>query len=232
MSDDMKINPEKIYTVSTAGRLLSVSPSTLRDLERRGKIACTRTPGGQRRFRGAELLRVREESISVSTKNPSTVSTATTDADAKLRHTWLGSWVARAQRELPADAPAETRLQLDADLERALRPLGPDSPAGDVERLVKSLIDRARRQMEEAREVAERRERKGQLLEDALAHLRRRIDALPTRVAGAAGSLERRHIRAILRDDLRAQLQKRFTGDEDWDQARDLADEVLAAWYV
>lgn len=70
------------------------------------------------------------------------------------------------------------------------------------------------------------------LRDHALAHLRRRIDALPTSVVGAAGSLQRRHVRASLRDQLQSILQKRFDGDEDWDQARELAEEVLAAWYV
>jgi excisionase family DNA binding protein len=232
MADDIEINRNRTYSVGTAARLLGLSASTVRNLERRGQLEAIRTPGGQRRFLGAELIRVREESISVSTKKPPTVSTATADADAQLRHVWLGSWVARAQRELAADAPADTRLRVAADLERVLRPFGPASLVGDVERLVKSMIDRAQHQTEEAREADERREMKGQLLEHALAHLRRSIDALRTRVAGAARSFERRHIHAILRDHLQSLLAKRFTGDEDWEQARELADEVLAAWYV
>jgi excisionase family DNA binding protein len=232
MADDRAIDRNCTYSVGTAARVLGLSPSTVRNLERRGQLDALRTPGGQRRFRGADLIRLREQSLSVSTKNPPTVSTAAADADAPQRHAWLGSWVARAQRELPADAPADTRLRLAADLERALRPFGPASVAGDVERLVQSLIDRARHQTEAAREADERRDMKGQLLELALAHLRQSIDALPTWIAGAARSFERRHLHAILRDRLQSRLVKRFTGDEDWDQARELADEALAAWYV
>lgn len=231
MADDMTIDRNRIYAIGLAARLLGVSPSTLRDLERRGQLEATRTPRGQRRFLGAELIRVREQSIGVFRKPP-TVSTASVDAEAQARHGWLGSWVARAQRELPSDAPAEARVRLGADLERALRPLGPKSADADVERLVKSLIDRARCQTDESREAAERRAMKGQLLDHALAHLRRRIHALSTRLVGATGSLERQHIRSMLRNQLRDLLQKRFAGDEDWDQARELADEVLADWYV
>jgi hypothetical protein len=73
---------------------------------------------------------------------------------------------------------------------------------------------------------------KDHLREHALAQLRRSIDALPISVVGAPRSLERRHVRATLRDHLQSIFQKRFFGDEDWDQARELADEVLAAWYV
>jgi len=232
MADDRTIDRDRIYAISHAARLLGISASTLRALERRGELEATRTPRGQRRFLGAELIRVREASVGVSTKKPSTVATAIVDADAQVRHAWLGSWVARAQRELPVDAPADARLRLDADLERALRTWGPTSPVSDVERLVKSLTDRARRQTEEAQEAAERREMKGQLLEHALAHLRQRIDALPRRVVGAAGGLQRQHIQAKLRGQLQSLFQKRFTGDEDWDQAGELADETLAAWYV
>ena len=58
MSDKRPIDPEGVYTISAAARLLSISPSTLRDLERRGKIECTWTPGRQRRFPGSELLRL------------------------------------------------------------------------------------------------------------------------------------------------------------------------------
>jgi len=234
MSDKMKIEPEEVYTIGAAARLLSVSPSTLRDLERRGKVECTRTPGQQRRFAGSELLRLLEEPVGASPKKPEQTSSVgpTSTADATARQAWLGSLIARAQRDLPTDTPAEIRLRLGTDLERALGKWGPASPMGDVEPLIKSLVRRAKLQAEKAQEEAERREMKGELLEFALAHLRRSIDALPKRVVGSPDSLKRRHTRAILRDQLRDLLQKRLRGDEDWDQVRELADEFVAAWFV
>ena len=233
MSDGMTIDPDGIYLISAAARLLGVSASTLRDLERRGKIEGTRTPGGQRRFTGSALLQLRAESHRVHprTSQPAADSTAT-DADAKSRQAWLGQVMARAQRELPADTPAEIRLRLGADLERALGTFGPTSPMDAVEPFVKSLVERARLQGEKAQEEAERRGMKGELVEFALAQLRRRIDALSKRVVGAHGSLKRRHVQATLRDQLRDLLQKRLRGDEHWDQVRELAEELLAAWYV
>ena len=39
MSDKKPIDPEGVYTISAAARLLSVSPSTLRDLERRAVLS-------------------------------------------------------------------------------------------------------------------------------------------------------------------------------------------------
>jgi excisionase family DNA binding protein len=232
MADNMTIDPNQTYSIGTAARLLGISASTVRNLERGGQLEAVRTPGGQRRFHGAELLRVRAESTSASTKNPSTVSTAATDADAKLRHSWLGSWVARAQRELPADTPADIRFQLIADLERALRTFGPESTGPEVELLFKSVVDRARQRTEDAHEAAVRKAMNGELLDYALAHLRRGIDSLPKRVVGGPHSFERRHIRATLRDQLRDSLSRRLHGDETWDQVRELTDEFLAAWYV
>lgn len=233
MADDMTIDPDGIYLISAAARLLGVSASTLRDLERRGKIEGTRTPGGQRRFTGSALRQLRTESNRVRPRKsrPAADSTAT-DPDAKTRQAWLGQVMAQAQRAVPADTPAEIRLRLGADVERALGHFGPTSPMDTVEPLVKSLVERARLQGENAQEEAERREMKGELVDCALAELRRRIDTLSKRVVGAPGSLKRRHVQATLRDQLRDRLQKRLRGDEDWGQVRDLAVEFLAAWYV
>jgi hypothetical protein len=234
MSDTNTIDPGDIYTISAAARLLRVSPSTLRDLERRGKVACTWTPGRQRRFVGSELLRLLAQSQGAAPREPAqTPSAGTTDtADATARRAWLGQLIARAQRELPADTPAAIRLRLAADLERGLSKSGPASPLGDVEPLVKSLVERATRAAHEAQEEAQRTERKGELIDGAMGHLRRSLDALPKRMVGSRGSHERRHIGATLRDQLRDALQERLTGNEDWPDVRELVEEVVAAWYV
>jgi excisionase family DNA binding protein len=234
MSDKVRITPDGIYSIGTAARLLGLSASALRDLERRGKLECTRTPGGQRRFSGLELLQLQEQSSGVHVKKqrPTPAPGAAITADAKARQAWLGQLIARAQRELPVDAPAEVRLRLGADLERALRNVGPAAPLGEIEPVIKREVDQARRQAQQAQELAQRREIKDELLDYAQAHLRRSIESLPTRVVGTPGSLKRRHVRAMLRDQLRDRLQKRLEGDEAWHQVRDLVDEFVAAWYV
>lgn len=234
MSDRGRIDPRGVYAIGAAARLLGVSPSTLRELERRGKIEGERTPGRQRRFTGSSLLRLLDESNRPPPRTPRSAPGHTTisNEDTRARQAWLGQVVAQAQRELSPDTPAEIRLRLAADLEEALRTFAPAAPPSDVTPLVNSVVERARLQGEKAREEAERRQMKGYLREHALAHLRRSIDALPTSIVGRAGSLERRHVRATLRDQLQSIFQKRVVGDEDWDQVRELADEVLAAWYV
>lgn len=234
MSDGGAIDPHGIYSIGAAARLLGVSASTLRDLERRGQLDCTRTPGGQRRFAGSGLLRLLKQSEGAPPTQPAPPSphVAVSAEDATARQTWLGQLIAGAQRELPTDTPAEIRLRLGADLERALGNWGPTSPMGHVEPFIKSLVQRATIQAETAKEEAERHEMKGELVDFALAHLRRGIDLLPKRVVGVSNSLKRRHVRATLRDQLRDALRKRLRGDETWDQVRELTDEFIAAWYV
>ena len=234
MSDKRPIDPEGVYTISAAARLLSISPSTLRDLERRGKIECTWTPGRQRRFPGSELLRLLAAPRRATPREPAQTPPArATDAgEAAARRAWLGQLIARAQRGLPVDTPAEIRLRLGTDLEHVVSKWGPSSPLSDVEPLITSVVERAKRQVQTAQEERERWDRKGELLEFGLTHLRRRIDTLSNRLVGARGSLKRRHIQATLRDQLRDQLLKRLRGDEDWDHVRGLAEDFVATWSV
>jgi DNA-binding transcriptional MerR regulator len=234
MSDNHSIDPEDVYAIGAAAWLLRISSSTLRDLERRGKIACTWTPGRQRRFAGSELLRLLEQSQDAApTERAQTPSARTTDTtDTTARRAWLGQLIARAQRELPADTPAAIRFRLATDLGRGLSTYGLASSLGDVEPLITSAVEHAKRQVQTAQEDAERREMKGELVEFGLTHLRRRVDALSTRMVGARGSLTRRHIQSTLRDQFRDRLQKQLRGDEEWSQIRELAEDFLAAWFV
>jgi len=230
MSNDLQIDPERVYAIGAAAQLLGVSASTLRDCERRGEITSTQTRGGHRRFRGADLLRLREASghhVAARKPRPVTSSDATTIEETKARHTWLGQWIGRAQRELDPATPADVRLRLAVDLERALGPWGPASPVEDVQPIVTSLIARAKQQAQRAEEEAQRHEMKDELIEFALGHL---IDSLPRGVVSVAGSLERQQIEALLRAQLRAWLSQHLTGSEDWDRARELTDEWLAQW--
>jgi excisionase family DNA binding protein len=234
MSDKKPIDPEGVYTISAAARLLSVSPSTLRDLERRGRIECTWTPGRQRRFGGADLLRFRAASRGATPREPAPTppAGASNTGDAAAHRAWLGHLVARAQQELPVDTPAAIRLRVGTDLEHALGKWGPSSPLSDLEPLITSVVERAKHQVRTAQEESERREKKGELLDFGLRYLRRKLDGLSTRMVGARGSFNRRHIQATLRNQLRDQLQKQLRGDEDWDHVRGLGEDFVAAWVV
>ena len=234
MSDDRKIDPRRHYPIGTAAEFLGMSTSTLRDLERQGRLTCTRTPGGQRRFAGAELLRLQDESTAVPPRKARVTSAHVADAteDAKTRQAWLGALIAGAQRELPADSSGEVRLRLAADIERALRPFGPSAALSDLQPLVKRLVEQATQQRQAAHEAAKRREMKGELIDFGLAQLHRGIDGLTPRLVGKKGSLTRRHIQATLRDEFKAMLHRELRGDEEWGQIRERAQEFVAAWYV
>jgi len=234
MSDDMKIDPNRHYPISTAAQFLGVSASTVRDLERRGRLTCTRTPGGQRRFAGTDLLRLQQESTAEPRRKARATSAHVADTmeDTKAPQAWLGALIVDAQRRLPADTPGGIRLRLGADLERALRRFGPAATVGDLQSLIKSLVEQATQQWEAAQEARERREMKRELIEFGLAQLRRQIDPLTPRLVGRKRSLTRRHIQATLRDEFKAMLVRELRGDEDWGQVRGRAEEFVAAWYV
>src|SRR5712692_6150923 len=104
MSADASIDPSAMYSISIGAHLLGISPSSLRDLERRGKVECTRTPGGQRRFPGSELIRLLTRPTAVRAEKPDSASArgARAAANSTARQAWLASFIARAQRELPA----------------------------------------------------------------------------------------------------------------------------------
>lgn len=228
------IQPAQVYAVGEAVRLLGLSPSGLRNLEQQGRLQCTRTPGGQRRFLGADLMRLTEASSSAPIKNSASSQprTAAAAAERSARLAWLTGWISRAQQELPADTPPEVRLRTGTQLEQALRHLGPDSDASAVEQVVTSLLQKARLAAEEARDRAGRLENKTLLLEYAQSYVRRTVDTLPTRIVGAPGSPKRLHVRATLRDQLHGRLQKRLTGDEAWGEVREWVNEFIADWQV
>src|SRR5260370_29173992 len=100
MSEDRKIDPSRHYLISAAAELLGVSASTLRDLERRGRLTCTRTPGCQRRFAGTELLRFQDKPTAVPPRRARVTSAhvAGTPEDGKTRQARLGALIAGAQR--------------------------------------------------------------------------------------------------------------------------------------
>lgn len=52
---------DRFFTLNEAARLLGISPSTIRLWERKGRIRCARTAGGQRRVPESEIRRLRGE---------------------------------------------------------------------------------------------------------------------------------------------------------------------------
>jgi excisionase family DNA binding protein len=144
VNNSARIDPDRQYSIGVASKLLGLSASTPRDLERRGQLECTRTPGGQRRVPGAELVRFLETSRVESPKHSSCTSTPRRHEDDSSAHrSWLGLWISKAQQSLPLDASPEIRLRAGARLERALRGLGPETDGADIERVVAGAVQQA-----------------------------------------------------------------------------------------
>src|SRR5260370_1256427 len=69
------LDADRLYAVGDAARLLGLSPSGFRHLERSGRLTRERTAGNQRRVSGAELLRflgARPEDPAPARDRPST----------------------------------------------------------------------------------------------------------------------------------------------------------------
>jgi len=228
-----RVNPERQYSIGSASELLGLSPSTVRDLERRGQIECIRTPGGQRRISGAEILRLLEAASVYHGKQASAGDAKPRRQESSpARESWLGLWVGNMQQRLPLDASPEIRLHAASVLERDLRGLGPATDSSLVEKLVAGVVQRAAKETQEANQRAERLETKKILSEYAHAHLRRLVDGLPRRLAGKLNSPLRRHARAVLRDQLQDLLRRRLKGVEEWPQVREWVEEMVAGWEV
>jgi hypothetical protein len=225
------IEADRLYAVGDAARLLGLSPSGFRNLERSGRLTCERTQGNQRRVRGAELLRFLETRAADPAPEPDRPSTpAPSAADRAARQAWLAHHISQALTALPADASPTARLQLRSDIERALRPHEPGALEADVEDLVRTVADRARQAVEAEQERAARAENKAALIADGLDTLARLLARLPARLVGPPGSPARRHLHARLRDQIRAVLEERLTGEELIDVVDELVRDVVAAW--
>lgn len=59
MVDTYGENTDRLIPVGVAATMLNVSVKTLRRWEAAGKISAIRTPGGQRRFREADISAIR-----------------------------------------------------------------------------------------------------------------------------------------------------------------------------
>ncbi len=228
-----RIDPNRRYAVGAAARLVGLSASGFRNLERAGRLTCDRTVGRQRRVSGAELLRFLEEDPQDQPREPMLPPVpALSAADRAARQTWLARWVSQGLKALPTEAPAAVRLRLRTDIERALRGYEPGSPDPEVSDLVQTLADRAREQVEGEQQRAELAENKATLIAYGLEALATAMHRLPAGLVGAPKSPARRHLRARLRDQFRDHLDGGLIGEEDLSDIDELIEEFLATWQV
>ena len=230
---EREIDPAQLYPVGAAARLLGLSASGFRELERSGRLTCERTAGRHRRVAGSELLRFLEAGAQDQPQELALAPAPPVSAtDRAARQAWLTRRVNQGLAALPTEAPASARLRLRADIERALRGYDPGVPDPEVNALVQTLVDQACEQMEAEQERVERAANKATLIEDGLETLVRAIHRLPSRLVGAPKTPKRRHLESRLRDELRGYLRSRLTGEELVFDVEELVRDFLATWQV
>ncbi len=73
--------------------------------------------------------------------------------EERRRQEWTDRWLAHALRSMPYDAPEETRLDVQEQVETALDKLQPSQPDYIVERLVHAAVDRALKPWQRRKEI-------------------------------------------------------------------------------
>ena len=106
----MRIMPsdanEPLYTVKQVADWAGVSPQTIRDWERAGRLSASRTPGGQRRFTGA--MRAEARRLQMSGRRAARTATPASTPSEAIEAKRLGALIrsARLRTGLSQDAAA------------------------------------------------------------------------------------------------------------------------------
>jgi hypothetical protein len=135
-----------------------------------------------------------------------------------------------AVQQLPPGVAPSIRAQLRADVERALRRHGAEDSANEVEDIVATLVEDARRRLDRAGEQALEAERKPALMTLARLILGVVVQARPTHVVGASGSQKQAHTIQLLWAGLRPALEKALSGGESESHVREVVEGYVATW--
>ena len=86
----------KFISISKAAKILQVSPDTLRNWEKQGKIEASRTPGGARRYSSLELLALKKEINPVASRQKGLLSISQAAQALHVSADTLRNWDKRA----------------------------------------------------------------------------------------------------------------------------------------
>ena len=149
------------------------------------------------------------------------------DPSDKTRRLWVAKWKAWAVRQMPADTPLEVKVQLRADVERALARYRPDDDEAETSDIVSSLVEEARTRL--TAKLTGQFQEAGKRLVIALA---------PVYLRAALAKFDQRLVAAMLKRPesssaaliarLQGHLNHRLKGDEDQGDVQRLVD----AWVV
>ena len=148
-------------------------------------------------------------------------------ASDQARRQWLGKWKTWALGQLPADTSARVKVQLRADVERALSRYHPDDKEPEVRDVVSSIVEET--QVRLTARVAEQLYEIGKqlVLTRASVYLRTALARFPRRpVAAMLKRPESSFVALTAR--LHQHLERHVKGDEDEGEVQRLVDAWVA----
>ena len=146
------------------------------------------------------------------------------------RRAWLAKLKEEAVRQLPSSASPAVRARLRLDVDHALRHHAPDDSVLELQDILTALVSEASHQLNEVEHERRRSQRKTELMAFAKETLAAALDQCPSYLVGAAGSSKRTHTVRVVWADLRAILDKTFSGTESEDGVAQRVEEHVAQW--
>jgi len=145
----------------------------------------------------------------------------------ETRRLWVAKWKASAVRQMPADTPLEVKVQLRADVDRALARYRPDDDEAEISDIVSNVVEEANARLRA--KLTGQLQEAGKRLVIALAsvYLRAGLAKFDQRLVAAMlkrpGSSS-----AALTARLQGHLKHRLKGDDDQGDVQRLVDAWIA----
>ena len=147
----------------------------------------------------------------ISVRGPNEDHSGASDESRRL---WVAKWKASAVAQMPADTPLEVKVQLRADVDRALARYRPDDDEAEISDIVASAVEEARTRLT-AKLTGQFQEARKRLV----------IALAPVYLRAALAKFDQRLVAAMLRRPesssaaliarLQGHLNPRLKGDED-----------------
>lgn len=122
---DTKISDKKFLSISKAAKILQISPDTLRNWEKQGKLIPNRTIGGARRYSAYEILALKKEVNPFSNKHRGLVSVSQAAKELKVSPDTIRNWDKRGYIESQRTRGKARRFARD-EIRRLQKELGID----------------------------------------------------------------------------------------------------------
>ena len=160
----------------------------------------------------------------ISVRGPNEDHSGASDESRRL---WVAKWKASAVAQMPGDTPLEVKVQLRADVDRALARYRPDDDEAEISDIVSSVVEEARTRL--TAKLSGQLQEAGKKLVIALA---------PVYLRAALAKFDQRLVTAMLKRPgsssaaltarLQGHLEHRLKGDDDQSDVQRLVDAWVA----